>query len=110
MKAEYDLSKMMSFKNPYASRMHNPAHPGLVLKEWIPEEVTVTEAALQLGVTRAMLSKILNQKAGVSTELALRLSKWLGTTPEMWTDMQSAWDLWEVSKHQSQRAAEAQGK
>lgn len=54
---------MMSFKNPYASRMHNPAHPGLVLKEWIPEEVTVTEAALQLGVTRAMLSKILNQKA-----------------------------------------------
>lgn len=85
-------------------RMHNPAHPGLVLKEWIPEEMTVTEAALQLGITRVMLSKILNQKAGVSAEMALRLSKWLGTTPEMWAGIQSAWDLWEASRqHKSIR-------
>lgn len=86
MKTEYDFSKMNSCKNPYASRMNNPVHPGLLLKEWIPEGMTVAEAALQLGITRAMLSNILDQTAGVSTEMALRLSEWLGTTPEMWTE------------------------
>lgn len=90
--------------------MHNPAHPGLVLKEWIPEDVTVAEAALQLGVARATLSKILNQKAGVSAEMALRLSKWLGTTPELWADIQSAWNLWEASRLQSQQAGESEVK
>lgn len=76
------------------SRMHNPAHPGEVLREWIPEEMTVTLAAEQLGVSRVMLSKILNGKAGISAEMALRLAAWLGTTPEVWLEMQSARDLW----------------
>lgn len=107
MKTEYDFSKMNSCKNPYTSRMNNPVHPGVLLKEWMPEGMTVAEAALQLGITPAMLSNILNQTAGVSTEMALRLSKWLGTTPEMWTDMQSSWDLWEASKHQNPRVVEA---
>lgn len=80
------------------SRMHNPAHPGEVLREWIPEGITVTVAAEQLGVSRVMLSKILNGKAGVSADMALRLSAWLGTTPEVWVDMQSAWDLWQAEQ------------
>lgn len=80
------------------SRMHNPAHPGEVLKEWIPEGMTVTTAAEQLGVSRVMLSKILNGKAGISAEMALRLSAWLGTTPEVWLEMQSAKDLWEAEQ------------
>lgn len=80
------------------SRMHNPAHPGEVLKEWIPEGMTVTTAAEQLGVSRVMLSKILNGKAGISAEMALRLSAWLGTTPEVWLEMQSARDLWEATQ------------
>ena len=56
------------------SRMFNPAHPGEVLREWIPESMTVTQAARQLQVSRVMLSKILNTKAGVSADMALRLS------------------------------------
>ncbi|MEY4592154.1 MAG: hypothetical protein RIR18_1049 [Pseudomonadota bacterium] len=76
------------------SRMHNPAHPGEALKEWIPEGMTVTMAAEQLGVSRVMLSKILNQKAGVTADMALRLSAWLGTSPEVWVEMQAAWELW----------------
>ncbi|WP_265949135.1 HigA family addiction module antitoxin [Dechloromonas sp. A34] len=80
------------------SRMHNPAHPGEVLKEWIPEGMTVTTAAEQLGVSRVTLSKILNGKAGISAEMALRLSAWLGTTPEVWLEMQSARDLWEAEQ------------
>ena len=80
------------------SRMHDPAHPGEVLKEWMPEGMTVTMAAEQLGVSRVMLSKIVNGKAGISAEMALRLSAWLGTTPEVWLEMQSARDLWEAEQ------------
>lgn len=80
------------------SRMHDPAHPGEVLREWIPEGMTVTAAAEQLGVSRVMLSKILNGRAGISADMALRLSAWLGTTPEIWLDMQSARDLWEAEQ------------
>jgi addiction module HigA family antidote len=84
------------------SRMHNPAHPGEVLKAWIPEEMTVTAAAEQLGISRVMLSKILNMKAGVTADMALRLSAWLGTSAEMWIGMQSAWDLWQA-EHSGRR-------
>jgi len=81
----------------FATTGHN-AHPGEVLKEWIPEGMTVTTAAEQLGVSRVMLSKILNARAGISAEMALRLSAWLGTTPEVWLEMQSARDLWEAEQ------------
>jgi addiction module HigA family antidote len=80
------------------SRMNNPAHPGEVLKEWIPEGMTVTAAAEQLGISRVMLSKILNVKAGVTADMALRLAAWLGTSAEMWIGMQSAWDLWQAER------------
>lgn len=80
------------------SRMHNPAHPGEILREWIPEGVTVTAAAEQLGISRVMLSKILNGKAGVTADMALRLSAWLGTTSEVWIDMQASWDLWQAEQ------------
>lgn len=80
------------------SRMHDPAHPGEVLREWIPEQMTVTTAAEQLGVSRVMLSKILNRRAGISAEMALRLAAWLNTSPELWLEMQSAWDLWQAEQ------------
>lgn len=54
-------------------RMHNPPHPGEVLREWIPEGMTVTEAASALFVARVTLSKILNGNAGISAEMSLRL-------------------------------------
>ncbi len=79
--------------------MHNPAHPGEVLREWLPETMTVTQAAKDLQVSRVTLSKVLNGKAGVTAGMALRLSAWLGTTPEVWLGMQAQWDLWQA-EHQ----------
>ncbi len=78
-------------------RMFNPPHPGRVLREYLGE-ATVTDAAKHLGVTRAALSRILNGSAGISAEMALRLSEALGTTPELWAGMQSDYDLWQASK------------
>lgn len=80
------------------SRMHNPAHPGEVLREWLPEKMTVTQAAKELQVSRVMLSKVLNGKAGVSAGMALRLSAWLGTSPDVWLGMQTQWDLWQAEQ------------
>jgi len=78
-------------------RMFNPPHPGEVLREYLGE-VSVTEAAKHLGVTRVALSRILNGSAGISAEMALRLSEALGTAPELWTGMQSQYDLWRASR------------
>ncbi|POA96894.1 addiction module antidote protein, HigA family [Chromobacterium sinusclupearum] len=74
--------------------MHNPAHPGEVLQEWL-EGISVTEAADKLGVTRAALSRILHGHAGISADMALRLAEALGTSPELWLGMQSSWALWQ---------------
>jgi addiction module HigA family antidote len=78
--------------------MHNPAHPGEVLREWIPENMTVGQAAEALQINRVTLSNVLNGKSGMSANLALRLSAWLGTSPEMWVGMQAQWDLWEAQQ------------
>ena len=77
--------------------MYNPPHPGSILREYLGT-VSVTHAARHLGVTRAALSRILNRKAGISAEMALRLSEALGTTPELWIGMQAHYDLWQASK------------
>ena len=78
-------------------RMHNPPHPGAVLQEWLAE-VSVTQAAAQLGVTRAYLSRVLHGHAGISADMALRLSDLLGTSAELWLGMQSAYDLWQAAQ------------
>ena len=83
-------------------RMFDPPHPGSVLKDYL-EGVSVTDAATHLGVTRAALSRILNAKAGISAEMALRLSDALGTTPELWIGMQAQYDLWQASKKGHQK-------
>ena len=75
------------------SRMHNPSHPGEVLREWLPEDMTVTEAAKELLISRVTLSKVLNGKAGITAGMALRLAAWLGTSPNFWLAMQLQWDL-----------------
>lgn len=81
------------------SRMHNPAHPGEVLREYLPESLGVGEAARRLGVTRQALSALLNGRAGVSAAMALRLEKALGTSAEMWLEMQAGYDLWQARQH-----------
>lgn len=80
------------------SRMHNPPHPGAVLREWLPEDMTVTDAASALRVARVTLSKILNGSAGISADMALRLSQWLGTSPDLWLGLQTQYDLWLAGK------------
>ncbi len=76
-------------------RMHDPAHPGLVLREYLGN-LTITEAATRLGVTRPALSRILNGSAGISADMALRLRDALGTSAEMWLNMQTQYDLWQA--------------
>ena len=80
------------------SRMHNPAHPGEVLREWLPEGMTVTQAAKELQISRVTLSKILNGQAGITASMALRLSAWLGTSPDVWMGMQTQFDLWQAEQ------------
>jgi addiction module HigA family antidote len=78
--------------------MHNPAHPGEVLREWIPEDISVGQAAEALRINRVTLSNVLNGKSGMSANLALRLATWLGTSAEMWVQMQAQWDLWQAQQ------------
>ncbi len=82
------------------TRMYNPAHPGEVLRDGVFSEtgVTVTSAAVALGVTRVALSRVLNGKAAVSAEMAIRLGKWLNTGPEVWLNMQAQYDLWRAER------------
>jgi len=81
-------------------RMHNPPHPGEIIRELCvePLDLTVTEAAGALGVTRKTLSTLLNGRAGISPEMALRLSKVFGRTPEGWLRLQLQFDLWKAEK------------
>lgn len=76
--------------------MHNPPHPGEVLRELClePLDLTITAAADALGVSRKTLSAILNGRAGISPEMALRLSMAFDTTPESWLQQQTQYDLW----------------
>jgi addiction module HigA family antidote len=86
------------------TEMHNPPHPGETLREDVLPALglTVTEAAAQLGVTRAALSRVLNARAAISPEMALRIERWLGAErggrAGLWLDMQSAYDLWHARK------------
>jgi len=76
--------------------MYNPPHPGEILRELClePRGLTVTRASKALGVSRKTLSAILNGRAGISPEMAIRLGKAFGTTAESWLNQQTQYDLW----------------
>ena len=78
-------------------QMHNPSHPGKLLACYL-EGRTVTEAARHLGVTRPALSRVLNGRAGISADMALRVSEAFGTEPDFWLRLQAQRDLWLASK------------
>ncbi len=83
------------------TRMYNPPHPGETLKEDVLPALglTVTKAAEQLGVSRITLSRVLNGKAAISLDMALRLESWLdGPTAESWLKGQLAYDLWQAER------------
>jgi antitoxin HigA-1 len=83
-------------------KMHNPPHPGEIIREQCiePLGLTITAAAKGLGVTRKALSELVNGHSGVSPEMAIRLSKAFGGNPETWLRLQLQYDLW----HAEQRA------
>lgn len=84
------------------SRMYNPPHPGETLREDILPALglSVTDAAAQLGVTRAALSRVLNGRAAISPIMALRIEAWLGVErggrADVWIAEQAAYDLWQA--------------
>ena len=82
------------------TRMHNPPHPGEVLRDGVFQDsgITVTDFAARIGVTRVALSRVLNGKAGISADMAVRLAAALGGTPESWLHMQADYDLWQAEK------------
>jgi antitoxin HigA-1 len=81
-------------------RMKKPPHPGRIVRQECidPLGLTVTEAAKRLGVTRQALNNLVNGKSGISAEMAVRLSKAFGSSPEVWLGMQMEYDLAEVEK------------
>jgi addiction module HigA family antidote len=85
-------------------RMHNPPHPGEVIKSLClePLGLSVTEAAKALGVSRKTLSAILNGRAGISPEMAVRLSIAFDTSAESWMNQQTQYDLWHAEQRRNQ--------
>ncbi len=84
--------------------MHDPAHPGEVLSGWIDDlGLSVTAFAKHLGISRIMLSRILNGHAAVSADMDLRLSEALGTAPGFWLQMQTQRDLWLARQRATER-------
>lgn len=77
--------------------MHNPPHPGQVLREYLGD-ITVTEAAVKLGVNRVTLSRVVTGSSGVSADMAYRLAEAFGTSPELWAGMQLQYDLYQAGK------------
>ncbi len=82
--------------------MKNPPHPGRVVRQEClePLSLTVTGGAKALGVTRQTLNNLVNGKSGISPEMAFRLSKAFGSTPETWLRLQMNYDLAQVRRHE----------
>jgi len=88
------------------ARMHNPPHPGEILADTVLRKdggLTVSELARRLGVSRVALSRVVNGRAGVSAELAIRLAAALGGSAESWLNVQVAYDLWHAQKRRRPR-------
>lgn len=82
-------------------RMHNPAHPGIILREYI-NGASITDVAKRLGISRVALSRIVNAQASITPEMAVRLSQLLNnTSPNFWLNMQANYDLWQIKQHKT---------
>lgn len=84
--------------------MRNPVHPGQIVRDMClePLGLTITAAATALGVSRQSLNNIVNERSGISAEMAVRLEKAFGSTAETWLAMQRAFDLAAVRKREKQ--------
>ena len=92
---------MLKARKSSAIRMHNPPHPGEIIKDLClkPLRLTVSEAAAALGVSRKTLSSILNGRAGITPVMAIRLSLAFNTTAESWMNQQVQYDLWRAERN-----------
>ncbi len=97
---------MKTITRPERIRQYNPPHPGEVLVGlWLePLELTVTEAAEALGVSRKTVSKIVNGNGSITPEMAVRLELAFGASAESWLGHQSAYDLWHIEQQRSRIA------
>ena len=88
-----------------ATRMYNPPHPGEVLQDTVLGEagLSVSQFAKKLGVSRVALSRVVNGRAAISADMALRLAAALGGSAESWLRMQATYDLWRASKKRRPR-------
>ena len=84
--------------------MHNPAHPGRVLRDYL-EGRSVTGVAKHLGVSRVSVSRVLNEQAGITPEMSLKLSEALGTSPDFWFKMQTQYEFWQASQKKRKKIA-----
>lgn len=84
----------------YSSIMNNPPHVGEILRELYlePYNISVTDAAEKLGVTRQALSRLVNEKTGISIEMAIRLAKAFNTSPDFWVNLEKQYELWQGLK------------
>ena len=90
------------------TRMHNPPHPGTVLQDTVlngDDGLSITEFAKRLGVSRVALSRVVNGRAAISAELAIRLAAALGGSAESWLRMQVSYDLWQAQKKRRPKIA-----
>ena len=86
-------------------RMHNPPHPGRIIKEAIEAlPITVTAFAAHIGVSRVALSRVLNEKAAVTPEMSIRISEAFGQdSPDIWFNIQNDHDFWQASRAKTKR-------
>jgi len=80
------------------TRMHNPAHPGEVLREFLPPGISIDEVAARLGASRPHLSRLLNAHISMTAEMSIKVGLLTGTSPESWLFNQAKWDLWQASQ------------
>jgi addiction module HigA family antidote len=81
------------------NKIYKHLHPGEILKDIFERnDLTIAEAARQLKVTRLSISKLVNGHVGISSEMAIRLSVWLGNSIEFWIDLQASYDAWVATK------------
>ena len=85
--------------------MHNPPHPGAVLRDALSElPMTIGEFAEYIGVARSTVTRILSRRAGISPDMSVRLSEAFGQKqPDLWLRMQTAYDLWQASQIKRKR-------
>jgi len=82
--------------------MYNPAHPGRILRQYLGE-LPVGQAAARLRIARTTLSRILNGRAGISADMALRVAEATGTDARLWMDLQTQYDLWQANRKKRPR-------